>query len=68
MYAYDANVGRVCGLFDAHDDAVSCVCMVPEAGSGGGGGSGQRPVGQPGSSSSGAFLTASWDCSVKLWT
>ncbi|GLI70367.1 hypothetical protein VaNZ11_015146 [Volvox africanus] len=69
VYAYSPDAGRVMGSFDAHDDAVCCVQLMAAGGgsSGGGGGGGAVATSTPLSSTT-ALVTASWDCSVKIWS
>jgi hypothetical protein len=57
VLAFSPPAGRLLGSWAAHEDAVSCVARL---GRGGGGGDTASGAGV-------RLVTASWDCSVKVW-
>ncbi|GFR43449.1 hypothetical protein Agub_g4532, partial [Astrephomene gubernaculifera] len=57
VYAYSADAGRVVGCFEAHDDAVCCMQLMTTHGSS-----------AAAASAAASLVTASWDCSVKIWS
>lgn len=71
VLAYAATAGRMVGSWAAHDDAVSAMLQLGHSSSvlqGAGAAAGSGSSSRGGSDGGGCRLvTASWDCSVKVW-